>query len=176
MYGGRPYHVEFVVFLFQPPGKPKVLNCTIESIECEWSKCQGQVDFYKVRYKTDKSDKEEWNYAKTNADESQITITGLMPNTMYIFQVRGVFEDQEGEYGPENDEMQTESLDAYLNKISTRITKSSPSKYQLFVQEMKDARNVTAKTRKLNLGKLIMSQQYFKKNMFRCCCLKQVLM
>lgn len=80
---------------------------------------------------------------------------------MYIFQVRGVFEDQEGEYGPENDEMQTESLDAYLNKISTRIPKSSPSKYQLFVQEMKDARNVTAKTRKLNLGKLIMSQQYF---------------
>lgn len=121
MYGGRPYHVEFVVFLFQPPGKPKVLNCTIESIECEWSKCQGQVDFYKVRYKTDKSDKEEWNYAKTNADESQITITGLMPNTMYIFQVRGVFEDQEGEYGPENDEMQTESLDAYLNKISTGL-------------------------------------------------------
>lgn len=77
---------------------------------------------------------------------------------MYIFQVRGVFEDQEGEYGPVNDEMQTESLDAYLRKISTRITESSPSKYQLFVQEMKDARNVTAKTRKLNLGKFTMSQ------------------
>lgn len=77
---------------------------------------------------------------------------------MYIFQVRGVFEDQEGEYGPENDEMHTESLDAYLSKNSTRITESSPSKYQLFVQEMKDARNVTAKTRKLNLGKLIIAQ------------------
>lgn len=153
------------VFLFQPPGKPKVLNCTIESIECEWSKCKGQVDFYEIRYKTDiKTDKEEeWNYAKTDADESQITITGLMPNTMYTLQVRCVFEDQKGEYGPESDKMQTESLDAYLSKISTRITESSPSKYQLSVQEMKDARNVTAKTRKLNLGKLIMSQQYLNK-------------
>lgn len=151
-------------FSFQPPGKPKVLNCTTESIECKWSKCKGQVDFYKIRYKTNnKTDKEEWNYAKTEADESQITITGLTPNTMYIFQVRGVFEDQEGDYGPVNDEMQTESLDAYLSKISTRITQSSPSKYQLFVQEMKDARNVTAKTRKLNLGKLILSQKYLKK-------------
>lgn len=136
----------------------------MESIECKWSKCKGQVDFYEIRYKTDnKTDKEEWNYAKTDADESQITITGLMPNTMYTFQVRCLFEDQEGEYGPENDKMQTESLDAYLSKISTRITKSSPSKYQLSVQEMKDARNVTAKTRKLNLGKLIMSQQYLNK-------------
>lgn len=146
-------------FTFQPPGKPEVLNCTTESIGFQWSKCKEQVDFYEIRYKADnKSYKEEWNFAKTDADESQITITGLMPDTMYIFQVRGVFEDQEGEYGPENDEMHTESLNAYLSKMSTRITESSPSKYQLFVQEMKDARNVTAKTRKLNLGKLIIAQ------------------
>lgn len=149
----------FFFFKFQPPGKPKVLNCTTESIEFQWSTCKGQVEFYDIRYKANnKSEKEEWNFAKTDADESQITITGLMPDTIYLFQVRGVFEGQEGEYGPEDDEMQTESLDAYLSKISTQITKSFPSKYQLFVQEMKDARNVTAKTMKLNLGKLIMSQ------------------
>lgn len=156
----RPYQVEFGFFFsFQPPGKPTVLNLTTESIEFKWSKCKGQVDFFEIRYKTDnKRDKEEWNYAKTDADESQITITGLVPNTKYIFQVRGVYEDQEGEYGPENDEMQTESLDAYLSKISNRINQFCPSKYQLFVQEMKDARNVAAKTRKLNLGKLIIAQ------------------
>lgn len=85
-----------------------------------------------------------------------------MPNTKYIFQVRGVYEDRKGEYGPKNDEMQTESLDAYLRKIATRITELCPSTYQLFVQEMKDARNVKAKTRKLNLGKLIRSQRFLK--------------
>lgn len=138
-----------------------MLKFTTKSIEFKWRKCEETVDFYEIRYKTDEQiDKREWNYAKTDADENQMTITGLVPDTKYIFQVRGVLQDQQpGEYGPENDEMQTESVEAYLNTFSTQITTGCPSKYQLRTQEIKEARNVAAKTRKLIFGTLLMLLQ-----------------
>lgn len=58
-----------------------------------WAKSEDHVDYYRIRYKS-KGGKEQWTFAKTDADQNQKTITGLMADTVYIFQVRGVFQDR----------------------------------------------------------------------------------
>nr|XP_034331954.1 uncharacterized protein LOC117691037 [Crassostrea gigas] len=76
-----------------------------------------------------------------------------MANTKYVFQVRGVYQDQEGSYGPANDDIQTpESLATKLLEYSNRIGKGNPSIHHLLATELQDSRNTTAKTRKLVLG------------------------
>lgn len=126
-----------------------------DSIDLNWSKCDGDVSYYEVRYRR-KDDQEQWQIAKTNGNESQISITELMADTTYEFQVRGVFEDQKGEYSPANDNVQTiKSLATYLVELSTIVTPGNPEKRQLLAQELEKTRNVMAKTKKLILGMLV---------------------
>lgn len=125
-----------------------------DSIALNWSKCDGDVSYYEIRYRR-KDDQEQWQIAKTNGNESQISITELMADTTYEFQVRGVFEDQKGEYSPANDDVQTiKSLATYLVDLSTKVTSGNPEKRQLFAQELEKSRNVMAKTKKIILGML----------------------
>lgn len=101
---------------------------------------------------------EKWKFVVTDADPNQLTINGLMADTTYIFQVRGVCNDQEGHYRPANDAVKTnESLTTYLLTFSVRINDMNPPKYQLFAQELKQSRNYVAKTRKLILAKSIIT-------------------
>lgn len=71
-----------------------------------WTKSEEKVDYYQIRFKS-KGGQEKWKFAETDADQNQITIAGLMADTIYVFQVRGVFQDQEGGYGPANDTVKT---------------------------------------------------------------------
>lgn len=82
-----------------------------------------------------------------------------MANTKYVFQVRGVYQDQEGRYGPANENVQTpESLATHLLAFSKCVDKGDPPKHQLLVTELKESRNELAKTKKLILGgKFILS-------------------
>lgn len=119
-----------------------------------WTKSDEKVDYYQIRYKS-KGGQEKWKFAETDVDQNQITIAGLMANTVYVFQVRGVFQDQEGKFGPVNDTVKTaESLATFLLKFSVLVDNSNPPKYQLITQELKQSRNRFGKTRKLILGKL----------------------
>lgn len=73
---------------------------------------------------------------------------------IHVFQVRGVFQDQEGNYGPASDDVETaESLTTYLLRSSINVASGNPPKYQLMAQELKPSRNSSVKTRKLILGK-----------------------
>lgn len=61
-----------------------------------------------------------------------------MANTKYIFQVRRVFQDQEGKYGPASDDVRTnESLATYLPGFAKHVANGNPQKYQLLVEELK---------------------------------------
>lgn len=76
-----------------------------------------------------------------------------MANTNYVFQVRRVFQDQEGKYGPVSDDVRTtESLATYLLGFAKQVANESPKKYQLLVEELKDSRNPDAKTKQVILG------------------------
>lgn len=121
-----------------------------------WKKCPESVNQYQIRYKT-KTENAKWKFIETDSDENQITITGLMANTKYIFQVRGIFGDQEGPFSPVNESIETmKSLAIALLDFSKIQNKTgNPSIYLLPVQENKHARNKSARTRQLVLGRLI---------------------
>lgn len=69
----------------------------------------------------------------------------MKADTGYVFQVRGGFQDQEGYYGPANDNIRTaESFATYLLRFSINVASGNPRKYQLMAQEMKPSRNRSA--------------------------------
>ena len=137
----------------QVPGKPFPDEIKSDFVKLAWRKSREKVDYFQVRYKQ-KNEKSKWKTSETQAEENYIIIKGLMANTEYIFQIRGVFRDQEGQYGPINDEIKTkQSLATTLLDFGVLLDDStSPSKYQLPVEENKNARNENARTRQLILG------------------------
>lgn len=126
-----------------------------DSVDLQWAKSEKRVDYYQIRYKT-RDGKTNWKFAKTDTDQSKITITGLIANTKYVFQVRSVYQNQEGQYGPEsNDVLTAESLSTSLLDFSKQIDNGNPPKYQLLVKELKNSRNTSAKTKQVILGKFL---------------------
>lgn len=76
-----------------------------------------------------------------------------MANTEYVFQIRGVYGDQEGSYGPANYNIQTpQSLATQLLEFSECVRRGDPSIFKLDADEIKEARNESAKIKKLCLG------------------------
>ncbi|XP_078320634.1 uncharacterized protein LOC144617592 isoform X2 [Crassostrea virginica] len=136
------------------PGKPMPINMQSDLVEISWGKSAGRVDYYLIRYKrTDGSEK--WKFVQTDSDNNRVIITGLMADTRYTFQVKGIFKDQEGSYGPANDDIKTiESPAIGLLNTSTKVTNGNPPKYRPFMQEQVESRNPIAKTRKIIVGKL----------------------
>lgn len=80
-----------------------------------------------------------------------------MANTKYVFQVRSVYQDQEGQYGPEsNDVLTAESASTSLLNSSKQVSNGIPPKYQLFVEELENSRNINAKTKQIVVGKFLL--------------------
>ena len=96
---------------------------------------------------------------ETKAEENYSTITGLISNTEYTFQIRGVFGDQEGPYGPINDKIKTKkSLGSTMLDFCVLLDDSKkPLKYNLPAVENKSARNENARSRQFILGKITSS-------------------
>lgn len=86
-----------------------------------------------------------------------------MAETKYIFQVRGIFGDKEGPFGPLNDNIETnKSLASSLLKNSQRQNETkNPSIYLLPVKENENARNQDVRTRQLILGRLNSKDQFY---------------
>lgn len=78
-----------------------------------------------------------------------------MAHTKYIFQVRGIFGEQEGPYGPANEDIETKMSLAttFLDFSILENNTDCPPKYLLPVQENENARNTSARTRQLTLGR-----------------------
>lgn len=117
-----------------------------------WEKPAENVDHYQIRYKClDKSAK--WKFTETDSNQNSVTLSGLMANKKYKFQVRGIFGDIEGPYGPESDSLWTrKSLATDLLDFSVSSTNSNPMKYIPPTEENLKARNPSAKTRQLIIG------------------------
>lgn len=148
--------LESLIYFLQSPGKPQPTNIKSDTVSLCWKKCRESVNHYQIRYKT-KTENAKWKFIVTDSDENHITITGLMANTKYIFQVCGIFEDQEGPFGPVNESVETmKSLATALLDLSIQKKTGNPSIYLLPVQENKKARNISARTRQLVFGRLMM--------------------
>ena len=76
-----------------------------------------------------------------------------MADTAYVFQVRGKIDDLEGPYGPISDDITTaESPSAGMLKGCSCISTKLPNIYRIPLIENKNARNNTARTKKLLMG------------------------
>nr|XP_022292252.1 uncharacterized protein LOC111103347 isoform X3 [Crassostrea virginica] len=136
------------------PGKPMPINIQPDFVEISWRKSRGKVDYYLIRYKST-GGLEKWKFVQTDSDNNRIIITGLMADTRYTFQVRRIFKDHEGIYGPANDDIKTiESPAIGLLNSSIKVTNGNPPKYRPFMQEQVKSRNSIARTRKIIVGKL----------------------
>lgn len=126
-----------------------------DAIKIIWKESTEKVDYYQIRYKS-KDVQDKWKVAVTNTDCNQALITGLKANTRYTFQVRAIFQDREGIYGPANDDLKTmESSASRLLKYSVKVANGNPEKYMLQAQEKKKSRNNVARTKKLIFGKIL---------------------
>ncbi|XP_048768023.1 uncharacterized protein LOC125674784 isoform X2 [Ostrea edulis] len=133
------------------PGKPMAATIKSDSVKLHWGRCDD-VDCYQIRYKS-KSGKENWKIIQTDINKNELNIEGLMANTTYIFQVRGVKGDIEGSYSPANEGIKTqESLASYLLGFSEQLTSGNPSKFELPLNENPRARNEQYKIRQICLG------------------------
>lgn len=138
----------------QVPGKPAVREVKTDSVELLWQKPVKQAEQFQVRFKTEKVNAK-WKFVETYVEENFIVVKGLMAHTKYIFQVRGVFGDQEGPYGPHSDAIETQkSAGTTLLELCQRLDHNSPSKYMLPIKENKGARSKQARTRQLYLGRI----------------------
>lgn len=90
-----------------------------------------------------------------------ITISGLMANKQYKFQVRGIFGDSEGPYSDASDIIETkETLASHFLKLSKACHPNS-SKYIPLVEENLKARNSAIKTKQMTIGIIMVSIIYF---------------
>lgn len=140
--------------LFQTPGKPFAQVISSNSVKLNWKKSIDNVEFYQIRYKC--LNDESWKIVRTDSSQNRQTIHGLMGNTNYTFQVRGLVGDFEGPYGPASDNILTkESNKARLLRHSQFLCEASPSKYQLPLEENRSARNENARIREMILGTVL---------------------
>lgn len=121
-----------------------------------WEKSWESVNHYQIRYKTN-HENAKWKFIETDSNVNHITVSGLMANTKYIFQVRGIFGDQEGPFGPVNEDIETKKslAIALLDRSKIQNKSGNLSIHLLPVEENRNARNKCARTRQLILGRLI---------------------
>lgn len=134
------------------PGKPVAQESTSNSITLCWDKPLANFDCFQVRYKQKDGDSK-WKSVDTEDSSNRITIKEIMADTVYVFQVRGKFEDLEGPYGPISDDITTpESPSAGLLIECICISKENPKIYRIPLKENRKARNDRARTKQLILG------------------------
>lgn len=127
-----------------------------DTVSLFWEKSSESVNQYQIRYKTN-TENAKWKFINTDSANNYITVSGLMANTKYIFQIRGIFGDQEGPFGPVNDDIETKMSLATALLDLTEIQKKSGniSIHSLPLKENRNARNKSARTRQLIFGRLI---------------------
>lgn len=140
--------------ILQCPGKPYAKDIKSDSLKLMWDKPQEKADEFQIRYKL-QSKESKWRFIETYVKEDNSLITGLVANGDYIFQVRGIYKDEEGPYGPLSDTLKTQKSSATsILEFCVQLESGQPSTYQLPVNENKAARNEIARTRKLVLGNI----------------------
>lgn len=146
------FYVCFLIFFQKVPGKPFSTETTSNSITLCWEKPREKCDFFQIRYKQKEGDSK-WKCTETDDNRNCITLKEIMADTVYVFQVRGKFDDLEGPYGPISDDITTpESPSAWMLNSCSCISTKSPKIYRIPLNENRKARNDTARTRQLILG------------------------
>lgn len=116
-----------------------------------WSCNHRDVEYFEIRYRSP-SGLEKYKTHRTNDNENITTVTGLKGSTAYVFQVRCVWEEKEGNYSEQSMEVCTgDSLASRLLVDAVQLNEEKPSKYQLYPRIL--TRNEEKKIKQVRLGK-----------------------
>lgn len=141
-----PFAFKLFNIIFQTPGKPFAQVISSNSVKLNRKK---SID--NVRYKC--LNDESWKIVRTDSNQNRQTIHGLMGNTNYTFQVRGLDGDFEGPYGSASDNILTkESKKERILRHSQLLCEASPSKFHIPMEENRSARNENARIRQMIIG------------------------
>lgn len=146
-----------ILSFLQIPGRPILQEVNSDSVRITWTTPRVKVDCFQVCYKERKK-KSPLKISETKAEENYATIKGLLENTEYTFQIRGVFGNQEVSYGPVNNTIKTKKSlgTTLLGHCTLQDDSQKPYKYKLPAIENKGARNENARIRQFILGWMIL--------------------
>ena len=111
---------------------------------------------YEVRYKEVNGKK--WQRLETKSQDPKAVVTNLRAGTGYVFKVRVVYDDDEGPYGPESEEIRTiqspalsirQRSEALLGREGNMQT---PQRFALSLTEIDAARSDEGKIRGFCIG------------------------
>lgn len=139
------------------PGKPSILEpADIDSIYLAWDPpptCFEDCS-YQIRFK-ETSVGAKWSFYQHSTSSCSLRLTGLKSNTEYIFQVRMICDEIEGQYSPQSDVVKTLRSAAHQLLSSMYDVQVPDIKIQLKkvpIEENRKARDTHGKTRKVVLG------------------------
>lgn len=143
------------------PGAPSLVFAKSDRITLKWKNIGGLTsDFeYQIQYKQVPDGRWITHESAVSHDSSRAVITGLKSRTAYCFKVR-IINAREGKEYPFSLESKTfdtpESPGLQMRYQSTVVKLGNPDIYRLPAKENIAARNETAKSKKLSLGKSIL--------------------
>lgn len=144
-------------------GQPYAPESKSDELVLQWrtSRRLNENENYQIMFKEHPVGR--WKHYTTNhaCTQPKLTITGLKPDTSYVFKVR-IMDDArgaEGSYTKESNPIATKPSPArHILGNAEKIEIGPPNVYRLPIRENVTARNEKAKTRKFNLGELITNQ------------------
>lgn len=140
------------------PEAPFLVSAKSDSISLQWKNIGGLTsDFeYQIQYKQVPDGRWITHEPAVSHDSFRAVITGLKSRTAYCFKVR-IIDTREGKEYPFSLESKTfdtpESPGLQMRYQSTLVKLGNPERYRLPAKEKIAARNETAKSKKLSLGK-----------------------
>ncbi|XP_060587427.1 uncharacterized protein LOC132742949 [Ruditapes philippinarum] len=147
------------------PGKPRRLNDILEVVSLTWDPPSDIKDgyYYQISYKELEHDGK-WALYDEVFQDATAELNDLRANTVFVFRVRVLYEDREGPFSEESNEIKTSLSSAcQVSQQSVSLVKgnfSSPV-YGLPMNEI--MRHETLKISKLEFGSTETTQQTSKK-------------
>lgn len=143
------------------PGAPFLVSAKSDRITLQWKNIGGLTsDFeYQIQYKQVPDGRWIPYESAVSHDSSRAVITGLKSRTSYCFRVRiiNAREGTEYPFSSESKQFDTpESPGLPMRYLSTLVELGNPEKYRLPAKENIAARNETAKSKKLSIGKSVL--------------------
>ncbi|WAQ94888.1 hypothetical protein MAR_007359 [Mya arenaria] len=125
------------------PGKPLASDIGSDTVTLSWEKPANfrNCDYFQIGYK-DTNGAKKWRFYHGEFTESTIRLTNLKSDTKFVFRVRVVYDDIEGPYSEESEEIViASSLASRLVNYAVRVDNGDnvPAMYALPMTELTKA-------------------------------------
>ncbi|KAH3821986.1 hypothetical protein DPMN_123755 [Dreissena polymorpha] len=137
------------------PGQPKASNIGFDTITLTWEapEIYGPDDYFQISFKTS-SDGPRWKFYDEKCAKATLVLINLKSNTEFVFRIRAVYSESEGQYSETSQVIKTHPSPASHFVASSELifNRTAPFRYRLPMNEISKCRNDVAKSKKFELG------------------------